>query len=67
MSILGGLELLKDLSDSQKDNLSLFCQEKFLEPGEILFHEGDDANAMYILASGEIEVSNVIQSKKIKL
>lgn len=67
MSILRGLELLKDLSDSQKDNLSLFCQEKFLEPGEILFHEWDDANAMYILALGEIEVSNIIQSKSIKL
>ncbi len=67
MSILEGLELLKDLSDAQKDNLALFCQEKFLEPGEFLFHQWDDANAMYILASGEIEVYNTIESNTVKL
>ena len=67
MSILKDLELLKDLSDQQKDNLELFCQQKFLEAWEVLFRQWDEANAMYILASGKIEVSNTINSKKIVL
>lgn len=67
MWIINGLKLLKELSDSQKDNLALFCQEKFLQPGETLFHEWDDANAMYILASGEIQVSNLLQWKRVEL
>lgn len=67
MSILKDLELLKDLSDQQKDNLELFCQQKFLEAWEVLFRQWDEANAMYILASGKIEVSNTINSKKVVL
>ncbi len=67
MWIINGLKLLKELSDSQKDNLALFCQEKFLQPWETLFHEWDDANAMYILASGEIQVSNLLEWKRVEL
>lgn len=67
MSMLKDLELLKDLSDQQKDNLELFCQQKFLEAWEVLFRQWDEANAMYILASGKIEVSNTINSKKVVL
>jgi len=67
MQILHNLELLSELSIEEKNNLELFCQEKFLLPWETLFHEWDEANAMYILASGEIEVSNLIHSKRVKL
>lgn len=67
MSILKDLELLKELSDEQKNNLELFCQQKFLEAWEVLFRQWDEANAMYILASWKIEVSNTINSKKVVL
>jgi len=33
------------------ENLSLFCQLKKMKKGDVLFREGDDANAMYILKS----------------
>jgi len=67
MSILKDLELLKELSDEHKNNLELFCQQKFLEAWEVLFRQWDEANAMYILASWKIEVSNTINSKKVVL
>lgn len=67
MKILQGLELLKDLTQNEKSNLELFCQEKFLWKGEVLFREWDDANAMYILASGDMEVLKTLDNKDVKL
>ena len=62
MNILHWIKLLSDLSENDKDNLSLFCQEKSLKKWEILFKEGDEANAMYILKSWTFEIR-----KKIKI
>lgn len=67
MSMLGKLEILKDLSNEQKNNLELFCQEKFLNPWDVLFQQWEEANAMYILASWKIEVSNTIDGKNVIL
>jgi CRP-like cAMP-binding protein len=49
MSLLDDVKVLSVLSDSERENLSLFCQEKHLDAGEELFHEDDEASAMYIL------------------
>lgn len=67
MSILKQVKLLSDLSDSEIEYLSMFCQDKLLKEWETLFHEWDEANAMYILASWEIEISNLIQGSRVKL
>ncbi len=37
----------------------MFCQEKHLNTGEVLFRENDEANAMYLLKEGTIEISQV--------
>ena len=63
MSIIDGVKLLETLSQSEKDNLSLFCQEKVLKAGEVLFDEWDEWNAMYLLKSWEIEISKKIDYK----
>ncbi len=60
MSILDGLKLLDGLSESQKQNLEVFCQERRLEKWEELFHESDEANAMYFLKSGSLSIDKVI-------
>ncbi|MFK7780199.1 MAG: cyclic nucleotide-binding domain-containing protein [Candidatus Gracilibacteria bacterium] len=59
MSILDGVKLLDELSSTEKENLSLFCQEKFLNAGEVLFNEEDEASAMYLLKEGKIEISRI--------
>ena len=68
MNILHWIKLLSDLivnlSENDKDNLSLFCQEKSLKKWEILFKEGDEANAMYILKSWTFEIRKKINWKE---
>lgn len=49
-------ELFAGLTPSEKETLSMFCQERLLEAGELLFTEGDDAIAMYIVKSGSLKV-----------
>jgi len=39
MSILDNLKLLESLSIEEKENLSLYCQKKYLEKWEVLFLE----------------------------
>jgi CRP-like cAMP-binding protein len=49
-----GLELFSTLSLPDANTLMLFTQERRIRSGEILFHEGDDASAMYIVTSGAL-------------
>lgn len=56
MSILHTVNFFGSLSDQEKGMLSLYCQERFVRTGEVLFHEGDDAMAFYIVKSGKLKV-----------
>jgi len=56
MSIFDGLKILESLSVQDKKNLEVFCQEKILKSWEIVFREGDDANAMYFLTKGAVSI-----------
>ena len=55
MSILDTVELFNSLNDTDRDTLSLYCQERLLLTEEILFHEWDDAVALYIVKSGSLK------------
>lgn len=55
MSILDGVSLFSTLSSSERDTLALFCQERAIAAGEILFHEGEDAMALYVVKSGSLK------------
>ena len=46
-----GIELFASMSKQDLDNLALFCQERSLKSGEILFHEWDESTSMYIVKS----------------
>lgn len=39
MSILDSVGLFESLDSNERDTLSLFCQERFLRAGEVLFNE----------------------------
>lgn len=49
------VSIFDTLTSAELDNLSLFCQERFLKEWEILFNEWDDAVAMYILKSWKLK------------
>lgn len=57
MSILDWIDLLSDLSLDEKNNLEMFCQEKFVKAWEVIFKEEDYATAMYILKKGNVEIT----------
>lgn len=52
------IELFSCLTQEEKNTLSLFCQKRFLKSWEILFEEWQEANSMYILESGLLEIYN---------
>jgi CRP/FNR family transcriptional regulator len=56
MSILNSVELFGSLNDAERNTLSLYCQERLIREGEILFHEGDDAVALYVVKQGSLKV-----------
>ncbi|MDD2516467.1 MAG: cyclic nucleotide-binding domain-containing protein [Candidatus Gracilibacteria bacterium] len=51
-----GISLFDSLTEKEKKNLALFCQERVLEDGEILFQEDNEAVAMYFLKNGLLKV-----------
>lgn len=55
MSILDSVELFDSLSNTERETLSLFCQERLVASGELLFSEWDDASALYIVKSGSLK------------
>jgi len=64
MSFLNDIEILKILSPEERESLADFCQERTISKGEVLFNEGDEANAMYILKTGAIGIYKNIEGQK---
>lgn len=67
MSILDWIKLLDELTKTDKENLSLFCQLKSLKKWEIIFKEWEEAIAMYILKTWKIEIRKDIDWKIVVL
>lgn len=67
MALVDWIKLLADLSETEKNNLSLFCQEKLLKAWEVLFYEQEEASAMYLLKQWKIEISRIHDWEKIIL
>ncbi len=66
-SILDSLDILKTLSQQDRDNLSIFCQERFIQKWDTLFSEWDEWNAMYFLRNWKIDILKNIDWEEIKL
>jgi CRP-like cAMP-binding protein len=49
---------LADLSDAERDELAELLEERELSPGETLFAEGDDADAMVLVQEGSVRISS---------
>ena len=56
MSILDWIKILRDLNKKELNSLEMFCQERFVEAGNLIFSEWDIANSMYLLKNWKIEV-----------
>ncbi|HEY7463510.1 MAG TPA: ATP-binding protein [Candidatus Limnocylindria bacterium] len=49
--------LFEGLSDADLERLAATAERQRLEPGELLLREGDPGDAMYVVVSGELEVT----------
>ena len=67
MSLVDWIKIFKDFSSSEKEQLSMFCQEKFLKKWVKLFEDNWEATAMYLLKKWSIEISKNIDWKKVVL
>ncbi len=66
-SILDGLLLLWSLTIQDRENLSIFCQERHIAKWEVLFKEGDYGNAMYFLKKGRFKILKNINWEQLRL
>lgn len=55
MPMLDGIPLFDGLSESEKSTVALFAQERRIKAGEVLFVEGDEATAMYVVKAGRLK------------
>ena len=61
---LGQSELLRDCTDVQLDDLRSRSSEIVLNAGELLFDENDVANAVWVLADGELVITKLIEGDR---
>jgi CRP/FNR family transcriptional regulator len=54
--VLETLPLVQHVSDEQRETVLAAGHERSLARGEVLFHEGDPADAMYAVISGQIKL-----------
>lgn len=50
--------LFADLADAERDELASLLEERDVSPGETLFEEGDEADALLLVLSGRIELTS---------
>ncbi len=57
LALLRSTDLLGSLSESDLHHLVDECAEITLEPGEIIFEEGEEGGSLYVVLSGDVEVT----------
>lgn len=66
-SLLDSLNILKTLTQQDRDDLAIFCQERTVKKWDVLFSEWDEWNAMYFLITWKVEIFKKINWEDIKL
>lgn len=67
VSVLDALDILSTLTQQDKDNLSIFCQERHLMKWETLFSEWEEWNAMYFLQAWKISILKKVDWVNVRL
>jgi CRP/FNR family cyclic AMP-dependent transcriptional regulator len=66
-ALLRKISLFESLSDSDVENLAGLLRRMSLRSGEILFREGDEGTALYIIHQGRIKISISKRTDKLTL
>jgi len=54
---LGKIEIFKHVSPANLENLSRAIDMQTFEPGFVVFREGDEGDAMYLIERGEVDIT----------
>jgi CRP-like cAMP-binding protein len=65
--VLSELALLETLESEVIDSLAQKVVTRLLEPGEVILSQGDTRCALYVIASGVVEVSKEVEAGVLKL
>jgi CRP/FNR family transcriptional regulator, cyclic AMP receptor protein len=49
-------DLFHNLTDDQLDLIEHICEDRFYQPGEIIFHESTRENELYLIIHGQVEI-----------
>ncbi|HVO89643.1 MAG TPA: mechanosensitive ion channel family protein [Casimicrobiaceae bacterium] len=64
MAALGQMDLFAPLTDEERDKACRQLQTCLYAPGDVLFHAGEQADSLYLLARGRVEVMGVNRDTK---
>jgi signal transduction histidine kinase len=53
---LRSIPFFKNISDDELRTIARFCREEEFSPGQVLFRENDEADCLYVVLEGEVEV-----------
>jgi len=56
MSLLSRVPIFASLDEPTLRRLSELCRTRTFKRGEVLFHEGDPGNALYLIESGQVKI-----------
>jgi len=57
LQILKTVELFRDLSEEQLEQISKISKKEVYSRGEIICKQGDPGDAMYVISSGQVEIN----------
>jgi len=66
VEVLQKSKLFENLLPDELDMLAELCQIKEFKGGEIVFHEGEVGNTLYVIVKGEVEVLRKDRSGNLK-
>jgi CRP-like cAMP-binding protein len=66
VEVLQKSKLFENLLPDELDMLAELCQIKEYKGGEIVFHEGEVGNTLYVIVKGEVEVLRKDRSGNLK-
>jgi CRP/FNR family cyclic AMP-dependent transcriptional regulator len=65
--LLSNIPLFESLTEMDLRTLAGRLEEKVVEPGEVIFNQGDDGSRLYLIAEGSVEISYGMASHKVTL
>jgi CRP-like cAMP-binding protein len=64
---IDGSFLFKDLGDNERESLKSAAARRTYADGDILIKEGDEGDDLFIIDTGEVEVSTTLPGGEVKL